>query len=522
MKRRLFPALLIAVFAVVGLIGWWAWRTREPEAPRAQVLYEKHCAVCHGVQGDGQGEAAYLVQPKPRNFRAGKYRLVSSDNLQPTQEDLFRTISNGMPGTPMPSWAQLPESDRRALADYVLQLNRTGWYDRGIELGYSQAEASNYAAEMTDPGEPITIPPEPEAHEEGLREGRQYYLTACANCHGQNGEGRQDPTWRTAEGFPTWSRNLKEGIFKGGRVGEQLYLRFLTGLPGTPMPSGTLAGEKVWHVVHYVQSLSDPAAQEQAQIRATEIAAPRLQTVPGGPRAPGWETVPSTRIALMPLWWHDGYIDSVRVKAAHDGQRLALLLEWADATRDGGGVRQQSFPDGAAVQLTASPEPPLFAMGQAGEPVNIWHWKALWSEDQKAFQDVDAAFPNMVADAYYGSEKGWQAGPLQDTTYRPAADFHNLVASSERTVAVEDANAAGFGTLASQPSGKQNLQGTAHWQEGVWRLQLVRELDSPDAEDISIRPGGKLSIAFAVWDGSAGDRNGQKSVSIWNTLNLKQ
>jgi mono/diheme cytochrome c family protein len=521
MKRNLFAGLLIAVLVVVGLIGWWAWRTRQPETPRAQVLYEKHCAVCHGLQGDGQGEATYLLQPKPRNFGAGKYRLVSSENLQPTHEDLFRTISNGMPGTPMPSWAHLPESDRRALSDYVLQLNRAGWYERGIELGYSRAEAENYAAEMTDPGEPIAIPPEPELQAQGLREGRRYYLIACANCHGQNGEGRQDPTWRTAEGFPTRSRSLREGVFKGGREGEQLYLRFFTGLPGTPMPSGTLAGEKVWRVVQYIQSLSDPVAQERAQVHVAEVVAARVQAVPGEPKAAEWEAVPSTRIALMPLWWHEGYIDAVRVKAAHDGQRLAFLLEWDDATRDIEGVRQQSFPDGAAVQLTASAEPPLFAMGAAGEPVNIWHWKALWSEDQTAFQDIDTAFPGMVADAYYGAEKGWQAEPLQDPTYRPAAAFHNPVASSERKVAVEDANAVGFGTLTSQASGRQNLQGTAHWEEGVWRLQLVRELNSPDSEDVSLRPGETVSVGFAFWDGSAGDRNGQKSVSIWNTLILE-
>src|SRR3972149_11302366 len=233
MKRNQVAGLLIAVLVVVGLTAWWVWRTRKPEAPRAQALYEKHCAVCHGVKGDGQGQAALVPQPKPRNFRAGKFRLVSSENLQPTREDLFQTISNGMPGTSMPAWAHLAEVGRWALADYVLALDRAAWFDRGIELGYSKPEAEKYAAEMTEPGTPIPIPPEPSPSPQGLRQGRQYYLTACANCHGQNGEGRRDPTWRTPQGFPTWSRNLKEGVFKGGREGKQLYLRFFTGLPGT-------------------------------------------------------------------------------------------------------------------------------------------------------------------------------------------------------------------------------------------------------------------------------------------------
>lgn len=521
MKRNRLAALLIAVLVMIGLIAWWVWRTRKPEAPRAQVLYEKNCAVCHGVTGDGKGEAAYLLQPKPREFRAGKFRLVSSENLQPTREDLFRTISNGMPGTSMPSWAQLPEGDRWALADYVLGLNRAGWFDRGIELSYSKPEAERYAAEMTEPGAPIPIPPEPPPSPQGLQQGRQHYLTACANCHGQKGEGRRDPTWRTAEGFPTWSRNLKEGVFKGGREGKQLYLRFFTGLPGTPMPSGSLPGEQVWRVVQYVQSLSDPAAQEQARIRTEEIVAGRVQRLPSGPDDANWDGVAEVRVALMPLWWHEGHVRAVRVKAVHDGQRLALLLAWDDATRDVEGVRQQSFPDGAAVQLTASPSPPLFAMGAASEMVNIWHWKALWSEDHQGFQDVATAFPHMTADAYYGSEKGWESHALEDPAYRPAAQRQNLMASTERKRVIEDANAAGFGTLTSQATERQNVAGASGWENGVWRLQFIRKLESPEGSDVALVPGGRLSLAFAVWEGSAGDRNGQKSVSIWNNLRLE-
>jgi len=514
-------ALLVVVAA--GLVGWWLRRgpSLGEEVPRGQLVYEKNCAVCHGVRGDGKGEAAYLLQPKPRNLRAGKFRLVSSENLQPTRADLFLTISNGMPGTAMPSWAHLPEDYRWALADYVLGLNRAGWFDRGIELGYSKPEAEKYAAEMTESGAPIPIPPEPPPSPQGLRQGRQYYLTACANCHGENGEGRREPTWRTAEGFPTWSRNLKEGVFKGGREGKQLYLRFFTGLPGTPMPSGSLPGEQVWRVVQYVQSLSDPVAQEQARIRAEDIVARRVQRLPSGPDDANWDSVREVRVALMPLWWHPGYVGAVQVKAVHDGQRLALLLAWDDATRDVEGVRQQSFPDGAAVQLSASQSPPLFAMGAAGEVVNIWHWKALWEEDRQGFHDVATAFPHMTADEYYGSEKGWKSDPLQDSTYRPAARLHNLMASTERKSVIEDANAAGFGTLTSQADERQNVAGASRWEDGLWRLQLIRNLDSPEGSDVALTSGGRYSVAFAVWEGSAGDRNGQKSVSIWNNLRLE-
>jgi DMSO reductase family type II enzyme heme b subunit len=522
MKAKRHIALLLLAGAVAAGAVWWIVKSsRPPGVSRGQVLYEKNCAACHGAGGDGKGEAAYLLQPKPRNFRAGKFRLVTSQNLVPTREDVFRTITNGMPGTAMPAWQYLTEPDRWAVADYVLKLHRDGWYDKGIELGYSPAEAEQYAVEMTDPGPPISIPPEPPVTAAGLRQGQELYRTACANCHGETGEGRRDATWRTAEGFPTWSRNLRQGVFKAGRDGKQMYLMFSTGLPGTPMPRQTLTPEQTWRVVQYVQSLSDPAAQEQAQVRPQEIEAQRVEKLPAGPDDAAWEKVREARIPLMPLWWNDQHINAVRVRAAHDGERLVFRLEWADSSRDVEGIRQQSFPDGAAVQLTASPDPPLFAMGGPGAPVNIWHWKALWSEDRQQFQDVATAFPNMAAGSYYGSQKGWHAQPREDTQFLPAQAVHNLIASSERPSVVEDANAAGLGTFTSQAAEQQNVNGISQWNNGVWRLQLTRTINANDREDVRLRPGQPASVAFAVWNGSAGDRNGQKNVSVWNSLRLE-
>ncbi len=523
MKKNLYIGLsiLIVLLTADGI----AWRIRMSKGranqdSQAKALFERNCVVCHGMTGDGKGEAAYLLYPKPRNFRAGKFRLVTSQNLQPTRDDLFRTISNGMPGTAMPSWGHLSERDRWALADYVLKLNKDGWYDRGIQLNYSLAEARKYAAEMTEPGEAIPIPPEPASTPEGLEQGRKYYGTACAKCHGEKGEGKRDPTWRTAEGFPTSSRNLLRGVFKGGRDGKQLYLRFSTGLPGTPMPSGELAGDQVWRVVQYIQSLSNPAEQDRNTIRPAGLVAKRMQDLPPGPEDTRWQDIPEVYVPLMPLWWRDGYINGVRVKTAHNDQRLAFRLEWNNATRDDEGVRQQSFPEGAAIQLTASVLPPLFAMGAANEVVNIWHWKALWDEDLRGFHDVAQAFPNLVSDAYFGSKKGWKSGPHEDSTFIPARQLNNPVAR-QRHSSVEKANAAGFGSYTAQSPEDQNVDGSSNWKEGVWRVQFVRDLGATNRNDVPLGVGEKVSVAFAIWDGSVADRNGQKTVSIWNTLRLE-
>src|SRR3990172_12683985 len=52
-------------------------------------VYEKQCVACHGTDGRGEGEAAYLLYPKPRDFTAGAYRLVSTWERGPTDGDLF-------------------------------------------------------------------------------------------------------------------------------------------------------------------------------------------------------------------------------------------------------------------------------------------------------------------------------------------------------------------------------------------------------------------------------------------------
>ncbi len=61
----------------------------------AESLYSSKCAICHGADGRGDGVAAYLLQPKPRNFRTGEFRIVSTENQVPTEADLVRTITQG-------------------------------------------------------------------------------------------------------------------------------------------------------------------------------------------------------------------------------------------------------------------------------------------------------------------------------------------------------------------------------------------------------------------------------------------
>src|SRR5712691_3635072 len=94
---------------------------QQPGDPaQGKVIYEKKCLLCHGEKGDGNGPAAPLLDPKPRDFTKGKYKIRTSASGQPPADgDLFRIISDGMPGTSMPAWKVLSEKDRWNLVAYV-------------------------------------------------------------------------------------------------------------------------------------------------------------------------------------------------------------------------------------------------------------------------------------------------------------------------------------------------------------------------------------------------------------------
>ena len=85
------------------------------DVERAKKLFLTNCASCHGETGDGKG-TAQLDRPA-RSFMDGGFSFGN------TPEQLFKTISTGIPGSPMPAFdSSLSEEDRTVLASYVVTL----------------------------------------------------------------------------------------------------------------------------------------------------------------------------------------------------------------------------------------------------------------------------------------------------------------------------------------------------------------------------------------------------------------
>ena len=80
----------------------------DPEAVAAgAILFEQHCAECHGNAAEGSRKAPNLLVPEVQNATPGT---------------LFWVITNGVVRRKMPVWSKLPEPQRWQLVRYIKSL----------------------------------------------------------------------------------------------------------------------------------------------------------------------------------------------------------------------------------------------------------------------------------------------------------------------------------------------------------------------------------------------------------------
>lgn len=211
-------------------------------AERGRKLYQRYCIGCHGEHGDGRGENAPHVDPKPRDFTAGTFKCRSTPSgTIPLDTDLYNTIGRGLYSTAMPPWRPLTRQQRADLVAYV------------------KSFSSRFQEEK--PGAPLETPPEPPNTRESIDRGRELYQTTikCALCHGKDGrgDGPSAPTLTDDKGLPSAPYDFTSSThFKCGESDQDLYKVLMTGLDGSPMASfsNSLKPEQAWDVVHYVRT----------------------------------------------------------------------------------------------------------------------------------------------------------------------------------------------------------------------------------------------------------------------------
>ena len=209
---------------------------------RGETVYQKHCSGCHGTLGDGQGEAGKNLSPRPQDFTKGVYKFRSSPSGElPTDDDLFRTITVGIPGTSMDSYRDLSENDRQGLIIYLKSLSPRF-------LTKKQGTAIMY---------PKVRPQTKETADRGLE---IYQRMQCAACHGKEarGDGPLALELKDTSGQPIPPADLTSSRLKSGPAPEDIYRTIMTGLDGTPMPSygDSLDPEEGWNLALYIFSLA--------------------------------------------------------------------------------------------------------------------------------------------------------------------------------------------------------------------------------------------------------------------------
>ncbi len=547
MTQTISKGLLILGIGIGCGSGIWAWAYSKPyEAvilhPVTQIatqpgdsanpmlamgkaLYDRHCASCHGDKGDGLGIAAPFLYPKPRNFQEGKFKVISTINRIPTDEDLMQVITNGMPGSIMVAFGHLSDMERKTLVQYVRELSRLGieqrlkkaYEDAGDEVDLQQIKKES--VRQTTPGDLISLPTDmPKEEQASVLRGRALYMANCATCHGETGRGEGGKDQRDDDGTPTKPRDFTLGIFKGGRDVASLYRRTQIGMPGTPMPgSPQLKPTEIMDMVHFIRSLAPESAMKQVQFKREALVARRVADL----NRVDWQQVPSTFVVTAPLWWRDWQPPHLQVQMVHDGKQLAVRMSWNDSTKNDSILRPEDFEDQASLQLFDGQNEPFIGMGAHGfGVVDIWLWKASHAVDQTASKHILDDYPFDLP--FY--QQLLKRLPKSD---RPIPDFITARAAKNQNSASANGNnasnlmAQGPGSTTFRPLSSQVVNAHAKYESGQWSVVFTRPLQVQNNEGVLLNSGKKCFIAFSIWDGAYRDRNGQKQISIWHELTVE-
>ncbi len=439
----------------------------EAQREAGRELYLEKCGQCHGDVGDGQGVAAPFFQPVPRDFTSGifKFRSTASGEL-PTDDDLKRSIRNGMPYTGMPAWPSLSETQIQNLVYFLKTFNH-----------FFADEAYGVPAE-------IDVPKAPRYDEAALERGRVVFEeNQCADCHGQQGRGngKSAPTLEDQWGNAIRPADLtKRWTFRNGQTRQDIYRTFTTGLDGSPMPSYDMPEEDRWSLVDYVWSLSRDDADYATMVTAQGVegaldlsqgaalfaeAPPAYFPVVGQVIEPGRAYYPG--------------VNGLEVRAVYNQDDVALLLSWHDMTAETTGrnsptlaapddpradTTDGAFSDAVAVLLPARTpegvEKPYLLFGDKKNPMDVW-------------------FADLASDA-------------------PAVFI-------------------GKGRDALEPA-ERALEMVKTYDDGVWTVVFKHRRAVEDG--LAFAEGAFVPIAFSVWDGFNRERGNKRGLTSWYNLYL--
>ncbi|MCF6280810.1 MAG: ethylbenzene dehydrogenase-related protein [Candidatus Polarisedimenticolaceae bacterium] len=485
-RKMALLLMFLPLFSTALLAEYSAIDGKPPVTQRViaegEHQYRMRCARCHGEKGDGHGSVAKFLDPRPRDFTMGmfKFRTTATGAL-PTDDDLFRTITRGIPGTAMPSWQGLPEELRWALIYYI----------KTFAEDFSDPEL---AAEKSV----IILTAKVASSPESIAKGEQLFQrNKCWECHGNQLRGDGRTNLKNDWGHPTRVPNLRyRWNFKGGSNAENIIYRFIAGLNGTAMPSyeDSITGDDRWHLANYLVSQAEDGFKQDMIFKVEPTTAP----IPLDLDAEIWRTVAATPIflqgqtILQPAWVNNA-VTMLEVRALYNDNEIGFLIEWDDPAED-----RVHHPNREVKQF----------------------------QDQyvKVFGEIPRE-PGIFRDAIalqfpLNAKMGRVMPPFLGSPNRPVMQW---LWQSDRADRVEEAVLQGIQRpIQRRQDADQQVRSRARWSEGRWRMVMIRPLATDGRHDVKFSPGSIIPIAFNAWDGSNGEHGMVMGLSTWHLLYLDQ
>ena len=416
---------------------------------------------------------------------------MCSSDLLPLINDLFETVTHGLPGSAMPSWdGILTDKQRHQVVEFV----RT---ELVKDRDFTDKENETFT--------PISFGKQVATSKESIERGREVYMKKgkCVECHGPDARGDGNATQKDEWGFPIRPADLhKCWNFRGNRRDpynpRNIFREVSTGLNGTPMPSfaDVLSEQQRWDVANFVISLCPKKKIDPLTVKPNNDFVVKSKLVAGeipvNPDDQKWKDIEPSYVGLGSQIMHKPrnfvrLVDDLWVRSLYNKTQVAYLLEWDDRTKSlgtpqalaqvanfqetppaGDPIATRAYPvfnDAVAIQFPthwetlSPPEKPRFVFGDAKNPVDLWKWEADGTMKLYVGQGFDKLEP--------------RAGDVVKASF------------------------VGF-------------------KDGVWRVILTRSLETDNKEqDVQFTTGKYIPTSFFVWDGNNGDHGLKNSISTW-------
>ena len=228
-----FPTALPGGDAPQGWPDWIATGLQE-----GKEIYITRCQTCHGCSGNGLGTYGGTLAVTPADYKQEPFRSMPDDQF-------FWHVSEGLPGTVMPTWKlTLSEDQRWKVIAYVQQI-----FSRPVMRDPNEGDLPAEYADLTNPV-PLTL--------EALDRGKQIFTRECLVCHGDSGRGDGPYHEGLQPSPPDFSdASLYGTLDKPLYTDADYYWRISEGLPWSAMPvwKSQYSEDDRWRVVHYIRSL---------------------------------------------------------------------------------------------------------------------------------------------------------------------------------------------------------------------------------------------------------------------------